>query len=283
MARMVIGAIALIAVVFGSALADNAVTFNCDYMGEALPGETPVPFSPMVNTGVDEYRLAVSPRGDEIAFSRGGDIYLTRKKTDGSGWTDPAPAFAPGSSEGGEPCFSADGTKLYFGSRRGLPEAKEALNAWVSEKTDGVWGKPHHLGAPVIHQTVHAFSVTPDGSIYCTGITFIESKDGVYQEARKLTPAIKGSHPFIAPDESYIVFDKRGEHSYAADLYVTFRRADGGWTDPVSLGPTVNTKTKETNASVSPDGKYLFISRDNDIYWVKADFIQDLKKAALRN
>lgn len=256
--------------------------YSCDYMGEALPSDTPVKFAPgFVSTRADEYRIAISPRGDEIAFSRGGDIVLSRKKADGSGWTEPALAFAPFNSEGGEPCFSADGNKLYFGSRRSLPGAKGGLNAWVSEKVDGKWAKPHHLGSPVTDQTVHAFSVTANGSIYCTGISYIECLDGVYQPARSLRPKLKGSHPVVAPDGSYIIFDKRPPDSYAADLYVSFKQPGGGWTEPQNLGPHVNTKVKETNASFSPDGKYLFISRANDIFWVKSDFINALRQQAL--
>ncbi|MCP4704216.1 MAG: hypothetical protein GY865_06375 [candidate division Zixibacteria bacterium] len=269
-------------IAFGLVQANESIKFECDYMSEPLPDDIPVKFSSIVNTfDADEYRITISPKGDEIAFSRGGYILLTRKMDNDSGWTDPVPAFAPFDSEGGEPCFSADGTKLYFCSRRDLPGAKEPLNAWVSKKTDGKWAKPFHLGPPVINQTVHAYSVTPDGSIYCTGITFIEHKDKMYLEVRPLDPPIKGSHPFIAPCESYIIFDKRGENSYASDLYITFKNKENNWTDPINMGPKVNTKKRENNASVSPDGKYLFISRAGDIYWVKADFINDLKKQAL--
>jgi len=49
------------------------------------------------------------------------------------------------------------------------------------------------------------------------------------------------------------------------------------WTDPVRLGDKINTMALETNAFVTPDGKYMFFTRKFDIYWVEAKFIDELK------
>jgi len=275
--------IAAVILIFNSAYSQELSQYNCDYLGQTPPGDSAIVFAPgIVSTSVDEYRLVVSPTGKEIAFTRAAVIMIMRK--DGkSGWTDPAPAFAPYDSKGSEPCFSSDGSKLYFCSRRNLPGAKEALNAWVSEKSDGAWGKPRHLGHPVIDQTVHACSVTADGSIYCSGLTILECIDGVYQTARPLSPPVKGWHPFVSPDGSFLIFDKYVENTRNSDLYIIFQRDDHTWTYPVNMGPHVNTANSESTASVSPDGAYLFFTRHRDIYWVKADFIADLRAAALKN
>jgi len=282
MAKTFLSIIAAIFLLFESTWSQDLSEFTCDYLGQAPPGDSAEVFGPgRVSTGVDEYRLVVSPTGNEIAFTRAAVIMIT--KNGDSGWSDPAPAFAPYDSKGSEPCFSSDGSKLYFCSRRDLPGAKEALNAWVSDKSDGVWGKPRHLGHPVIDQTVHAFSVTADGSIYCSGLTVLECIDGVYQPACPLSPPIKGWHPFVSPDGSFLIFDKYVENTRNSDLYIIFQRDDHTWTYPVNMGPHVNTANSESTASVTPDGAYLFFTRYHDIYWVKADFIEDLKAAAFED
>ena len=52
--------------------------------------------------------------------------------------------------------------------------------------------------------------------------------------------------------------------------------ADGGWTDPVNLGPGVNSNYGESCPTLSADGRFLFFSRYDEkdeiaqIYWVDA-------------
>ena len=93
----------------------------------------------------------------------------------------------------------------------------------------------------------------------------------------------------------------------SADYYVTFRRDDDTWSGPVNLGEPVNTKSgTEYSPYVTTDGKYFFVMSDltviengrfeeavtfegltdrvhrpgygsTDIYWIRADFIRNLK------
>ena len=101
------------------------------------------------------------------------------------------------------------------------------------------------------------------------------------------------AHPYIAPDESYIIFDaETTDIPENGDLFISFNN-NGTWSKARSLGPKINTEMSETTATVSPDGKYLFFNRgvekiakdgstywESDIYWV--DFNQ-LKKEILKN
>jgi Tol biopolymer transport system component len=94
--------------------------------------------------------------------------------------------------------------------------------------------------------------------------------------------------PFIAPDESYLIF-ARARHSENLgyiDLWISFRDESGGWTVPVNLGQPVNTRANEICPIVSPDGKYLFFNSsrrgNDDNYWVEASFIEDLRQEAAR-
>ena len=113
---------------------------------------------------------------------------------------------------------------------------------------------------------------------------------------------------YVSPDESYIIVPAIGVEKgvTGANYYITFRNDDDTWNDPINMGQVVNEKLgKGWSASLSSDGKYLFFMSSRgaekksqpssltynffqqlqyipqngcaDIYWVKSDFIQDLK------
>jgi hypothetical protein len=73
------------------------------------------------------------------------------------------------------------------------------------------------------------------------------------------------------------VHAKNERLSTSWDLYVAFVDESGRWSELLRLGPSVNTERSETNATVSPDGKYLFFSRDDDIYWVHMSIVENVK------
>ena len=260
----------------------NSSTFQCDYLGQEPPGDKPVVFAPgVVSTEKMEYRCVISPNGEEIFFTREGTIYRITRKNQGSGWNDPAPAPFSGKYIDGESCLSMDGNRIYWCSRRPLPGAVVPLNLWISQKTDGQWGEPFPLRHPANNQTIHAPTVSANGNLYASGIIRLKYNEGKYLPPEKLQPEIKGHHPFIAPDESYLIFGNKRPQGYIFWLYIVFRKPNGTWTEPLSLGEQINSSRKQGNASVTPDGKYIFFSRDEDIYWVKATVIGTLKAKAL--
>ncbi|MCI0515741.1 hypothetical protein L0128_21210, partial [candidate division KSB1 bacterium] len=172
--------------------------------------------------------------------------------------------------------------KIYFNSRAPFSGMKVPLNVWTAQKSHDSWGSPAPLAVPVINQNIHAPSVAANGNLYASGIIRFKFLNGQYQSPEKLSPEIKGYHPFIASDESFLIFDHRpATGGNGADLYITFQKADRTWTRPVDLGEKINTTALETNAFVTPDQKYLFFTRQFDIYWVKADFIELLQKQVL--
>jgi len=78
---------------------------------------------------------------------------------------------------------------------------------------------------------------------------------------------------FVAPDESYIViYSTLPDNLGNGDLYISFRQPDGTWTEPRNLGPDVNTKGYDFAPSLSPDGQYLFFTRDEggtgNVHWI---------------
>lgn len=140
--------------------------------------------------------------------------------------------------------------------------------------------------------------------------------DGEYQKPEKLPENVNMGrarfNAFVSPNEDYIIVPSFGmPDSYGAtDYYIVFRDENDNWSQPVNMGETVNSANgREWSASLSPDGKFIFFmsakSPDNtelvndlnsksfyelnnnaqngysDIYWVKADFINDLRKQAV--
>ena len=113
--------------------------------------------------------------------------------------------------------------------------------------------------------------------------------NGKYATPEKLGPAINSSgddwQPFIAPDESYLIFSRyEGNPKQGTlNLFISFKDPEGSWTEAVNLGKSIN----EKNAGwpyVSPDGKYFFFvsSRDNNsyfykVYWVDIKIIDVLR------
>ena len=94
--------------------------------------------------------------------------------------------------------------------------------------------------------------------------------------------------PYIAPDESYLLFSSSRFTSETdfGDIFVCFHRSDGSWTEAINLGPSINSSRQERFPTVSPDGLYLFFTRwvksgNEDIFWVSAKIIDDLKKELL--
>jgi hypothetical protein len=87
---------------------------------------------------------------------------------------------------------------------------------------------------------------------------------------------------FIARDESYIIH-ARHTASLAGDLFISYKKANGTWTNSKPLGPQVNlpSPTWEYGCYVTLDNKYLFFTRGNNswssyyIYWVRIDNLID--------
>jgi hypothetical protein len=67
--------------------------------------------------------------------------------------------------------------------------------------------------------------------------------------------------PWIAPDESYLIFSalRRGDGKGGYDLYLS-RRIGDRWGKAEPLPAGINTSDSDWNQSVSPDGTWLYFS-----------------------
>ena len=124
-----------------------------------------------------------------------------------------------------------------------------------------------------------------------TGIFRIVCKDGKYYEPEYMNdqinmPGYLNWTPFIAPDESYLIFSR---HINKGDLFIAFHDTLADvWTKPIDMGDRINTSGQERFPSISPDGKYMFFTRSDgnnqhDVYWVSSKIIENIKKEVLNS
>jgi len=103
--------------------------------------------------------------------------------------------------------------------------------------------------------------------------------NGQYEKPKKMNQSINSgkwiAHPFVAPDESYLMWDAEKDGASTPDIYISFRQKDGSWGPAISLGAQINTSAYEQRPRVTPDGKYLFFWRgdkktrkDGSKYWI---------------
>ncbi len=280
------------------------------YFGQPAPTDQPAPFAlDIVSTNRFEHgSIAFSPDGAEAFWSSSfeadsGYSYsriLTSRVANGR-WTKPD--LAPFSTEprtGDDvPFFHPDGSKLFIDSGRPDEPGGEpgAERIWMMERRDGGWSEPRVIEGGPNDQSIHwQFSVAANGNIYFSSggdLWVSRPLSGLrYAAAEKLPPVINGDEtlegsPFIAPDESYLLFvgNRRPDALGGSDLYISFRDRSGGWSAPIHLEEPINSPANDHCPAVSPDGRHLFFNSHRsgtaDIYWVDAGFIDELRRPTM--
>jgi ribosomal protein L24E len=268
------------------------------YLGQKPPGDRAELFAPgIISTCMQHSSAYFSPDGKEVYFSRmlpQPSAIMFMKEENGV-WTKPRVAI-----QGLTPFLSPDGKKLFFSRKWAL---------WVAEKVEEDWAEPKNLGNVVNFQKRQdGPSITNDGTLYfCSmfgdldGIYRAELSNGLYFKREKLGFGINGGDvdgfPYIAPDESYLIFTSFRQGSIGmSDLFISFRSSDGTWTKPKNMGRKVNSDAKEGYPYVTVDGKYFFFYSNKvsvlnkrripdgpgNVYWIDAKIIQELKPEELK-
>ena len=191
-------------------------------------------------------------------------------------WTTPEVAPFSGEYSDTDPCFSPDGTKLYFASRRPVEGTtpKPDHDLWVVEKTNTGWSQPRHLNAPVNSASQELSpSVTADGTLYFSSgraggkgaADIYRSKliDGNYGAPENAGDAINTPGPelqvFVTPDDNILVFAALGRQDGqgSVDLYLS-KRTDGTWSKAINLGNKINSSGVDSAPRISSDRRHLF-------------------------
>lgn len=248
------------------------------YLGQAPPGEELRRFAPGI-VEQDHGTISFSPDGQEVYWPTGFSI-MTMKIRDGR-WTQPAYASFSGPSEvnfyDDVPFVAPDNKRLFFTSLRPVgADSSRKENIWFVERTAEGWSEPKPVGEAVNSLRLHwQVSVSNAGTLYFGGtgdILCSRLVEGRYVPPVALGPEINTpdqgeGQPYIAPDESYILFWRAAGQVPTA--YVSFKGSDGAWRPAVKL----DLPWSPGGLIVSPDGKYLFTGGR----WTSTKHIEDLR------
>ena len=315
----------------GSSPLDAFPALSGPYLGQAPALAEPVVFAPgIVSTGFGERDVAMMPDGSEIYWAVVGGQYLWTtvlfsRLVEGE-WTEPA--IAPCCVEAEymhlEPHITPDGAHfMWLSNRPGPGPNNGGQEIWVMDREGSGWGEPYPL-PEIINSAGSEFfpSVTRDGTLYFTRspagggenrIWRSRLVDGEYQEPELLPQEVNAGrsryNAFVDPDERYLILGIVGlEDTFGGtDHYIVFRNEDDQWSQPVNLGPSVNTPSGfEYSPYVSPDGEFFFFMSQRtdldrlapggvfdaralrgmvgepengewDIYWMDAAFLEALR------
>ena len=262
------------------------------YLGQKPPGMTPIPFAPgLVSTEIYEYASAFTPDMKSFYFVRRGEenikstFYEYKYNETNKTW-DKSVIASPWI---GRPVISPDGNTMHLGDR-------------YLKRTKTGWSERQKLEPPIVSNDsmyIMRLSEAVNGTYYFDTykegdltfpLRYSRLINGKYEEPKALPKSINTgtflSHPYIAPDESYLLWDAEKENGYGeADIYISFKQKDGTWGNGINLGNTINTGAWEASPSITPDGKYLFFSRNVgsdkfenvDIFWVDAQIIEQFR------
>ncbi|SHI44006.1 PD40 domain-containing protein [Aquimarina spongiae] len=264
------------------------------YLGQKPPGRTPERFAPGIVAKLNwEYGGTFTPDMKEFYFLREVGEKEEDKKMEfvvfqykDNQWEESV--ISP---RVGQPFIAPDGRTMHLGRR-------------YKERTEtGEWSEIKKLGSLFEEIRIMRLTASSKGT-YVFDEVGMPGGNGIIRYSRlidgkreapkpfekQINTGKMNAHPFIAPDESYILWDGRRESGFGnSDIYVSFKQPDGSWGEAINLGETINTEAWEAAASVTPDGKYLFFNRnvgkvkatdkyDNiDIFWVDAQIIEKLR------
>ncbi|MEL6951280.1 MAG: hypothetical protein AAGM16_14320 [Pseudomonadota bacterium] len=273
------------------------------YLGQPVPGSTPEVFAPNLVSlsGERELNAVFSPDGRIFMFSRSVDgvfkMFYSWRRGDGT-WQDvrmaaPSKTY-PGHSDV-DMAFSPAGDWVYFISDRPLAGySLERYNIWRSKVTSEGLVAPEPLGAHIngpgheLYPMLVAdgslyFSATRDDSIGRRDSYRAQFTDGAFEAPVNLGPGVNSEVDegdiYVSPDEDYLIHVSAGREDSlgGADLYVSFRQADGSWGDDIHMGPEINSSEIDYCPMVTPDGKYFFYTQGNDLMWVDAAIIESYR------
>ena len=275
-----------------------------DYLGQEPPGLTKKLFAPgVVSTDAPEGCLCFSNDGNYAVFRRHWRektvVFVSERKS--GEWSEPevAPFFLK-PYRFGDFTFVPDELRLYFTSNRPSTEGGEASSSsdiWMVDNTEGNWTRPVRLAAPVSSPLHDSYpSVSDDETIYffrrfdadggLSEILSAELEDGRYSEPVNLGRNINTEwdewDPAISSDGKTLIFcSKKPSGMGVDDLYVSFRDAEGRWSESINLGDSVNTSGSENRPFITADGKYLFFNSDaagsRDVYWIDMEVVRRLR------
>ncbi|MCX6151429.1 MAG: putative Ig domain-containing protein [Ignavibacteriales bacterium] len=272
--------------IFAQAIPEDSL-----YLGQTPPGNTPKIFNLPVTSGHRACeRIAITSDGKEIYYGELNTYppssYRVRCiKYQDNKWQGPFNVFEGYTA----PKLSVNDSIIYM--------QNNVFYTYFSIRTDSGWSVPVRLLSKNLR--THYFQRTNLNNSYASSYYEGSPTDGnlsklitVNQDTIlqnlgiPLNSSMQENDFFMAADESYIFFSKNVTGG-AGDIYLSFKKDNGRWTNPKNLGAPINKPGYEWEYGqfVTQDGKYLFFTSGGQnmpsyyTYWVKIDNIIDCLRA----
>ncbi len=198
---------------------------------------------------------------------------------------DPGPAINSEHSEY-SPSLTADEQSLVFTRKKARhagashPQRDYFEDFYISYYREGQWTEAVNMGPPLnTPDNEGAQSITADGRhMYFTACNRPDGRGScdIYYSRRRgdqwSTPVNIGppvntsaweSQASISADGNTLYFASNRSGSLGPmDIWKSKRGADGGWSEPVNLGPAINTGGNELSPFIHHDGQSLYFASD---------------------
>jgi hypothetical protein len=145
----------------------------------------------------------------------------------------------------------------------------------VERNADG-WEEPKNLGQEINSDDSEAsVSVCNNRTLYFTtrnmddteyGIYFSRMVKGKYSKPKRLNDLFDEKYPvgwiYASPDEGFLIFDlyDHPDSMGNGDLYISFKKNDGRWTEAKNMGTVINSPAQDRFAGLTGDGRYPFFN-----------------------
>lgn len=184
------------------------------------------------------------------------------------------------------PILSPDGKRLYF-SRQFHPDnvggEDDEEDIWMSEwdEAKGEWKEAVNVGPPLNTEGpnfISSISIVDGkevlvlgneygkkGRMY-TGVSMATRNGDGFTEPSSMKidnfyNYSQNTDFFMVPGGQALIVSAERDDSYGLrDLYVTFKKNDGTWTEPLNLGGNINTVGEEESPFLAQDGRTLYFS-----------------------
>jgi len=257
--KVFIGLFFLIIPIFAWGTKENFPVLKGPCLGQKAPTAKAELFLDGIISMLKESEMcaAFTKNGKEFYFNKFHDnnwaIFCCREVN--GKWLKPEPISFTSAYTDRDFTISPDGTKIYFGSNRPRKKGGETLGAldlFVTQMTpSGQWSEPRNIGPPVNTNYGENYpSVAQNGNLYffsCRGegfggcdIYMARRLQGRYIKPQNLGRDVNSEKndwaAYIAPDESYLIFSSqdRDDTIGGQDLYICYRKKNGGWTQKSS-------------------------------------------------
>lgn len=237
-----------------------------------------------INSPASEYFPTVSIQDSLFLFMRRlnlsrEDFYASTIGVHGFSAALPLSDTLNFAAKKGSMSLSADLQTLYYAADY-AEQGYGRYDIYKVKRTPWGWSTPTNLGqrinsdywesAPSISpdgNTLYFASNRPDGYGGIDIYVAYKNEKGYWEEAMNLGPTIntKGDDqtPFIHPDNQSLYFSSNGHPGFGgADIYVSRKKMDGSWTEPINLGYPINTFDNEGSIAVRSNGATAYIASD---------------------